>query len=501
MKGVKFVFIALILATTLHVLLSPAHIQAQENQQYTKSQQRLISLGFRPDQEESYQDMIIRAQKKLKELGYYTSGIDGIIGPKTTRALMGFQHDLDLSLTGELDAETNKYLSKVTLILNTQDFAPFHYQVATIKNQVFGPVPEAIRATCIEADINCILRLYDWGEAQELVKQDKAHGMFVIGWNADRAKWLHRSMPIIETEYGVFVRHDTSLAFKQPSDLNGYTVGVYGPSNTSTSLSTIQNTLRSSGMTLNVKEMKDDKPLFKELSASEGKYAVYSNKDVGETIINGLDLDNIQYAGTHKKLLYYIGFSQNLVDQSIVDRFNKAFVNLQERGVVQEIYANSGLRTIQDNNNNYVTDKKDEKIAAVKPESRYQVKLLQERELIEDVKTCLTWQKHGSTAQIDWNEAKTYIEMLNTDRYAGYADWRIPDLKELSSLLEGQIQKENRLYISALFDPIQYSCWSNNGVDGEVQFIDFYEGVSASKNELDTNYVRAVRGKYCGAVQ
>jgi hypothetical protein len=50
MKGVKFVLIALILATTFHVLLSPAHIQAQENQQYTKSQQRLISLGFRPGQ-------------------------------------------------------------------------------------------------------------------------------------------------------------------------------------------------------------------------------------------------------------------------------------------------------------------------------------------------------------------------------------------------------------------------------------------------------------------
>src|SRR5690606_33618867 len=154
----------------------------------------------------------------------------------------GFQHDLELSVTGELDAETNKYLSKVTLILNTQDFAPFHYQVVTLKNQVLGPVPEAIRATCIEADINCILRSYSWDEAQELVEQDKAHGMFVIGWNADRAKWLHRSVPIIETEYGVFVRSDGPLAFKQLSDLNGYTVGVYGPSNTSKSLSLIQNT-------------------------------------------------------------------------------------------------------------------------------------------------------------------------------------------------------------------------------------------------------------------
>jgi polar amino acid transport system substrate-binding protein len=38
------------------------------------------------------------------------------------------------------------------------------------------------------------------------------------------------------TEYGFFVRAGDALAFKQNSDIKGYTVGVYGPSNTATAL-------------------------------------------------------------------------------------------------------------------------------------------------------------------------------------------------------------------------------------------------------------------------
>jgi hypothetical protein len=301
-------------------------------------------------------------------------------------------------------------------------------------------------------------------------------------------------VPIIETEYGLFVRDNNPLDFKQIESLDQYTIGVYGPSNTSLSVRKIENTLRSRGLNVNVKEMKDDKPLFTELAHSSGHYAVYSNRDVGKTIISGLGLGNIRYAGVHKKLLYYVGFSKELVDETLVDRFNKAFIKLQDQGVIQEIYANSGLNKIEATAiKTTVETQKDE----VKTVGRYDVKTADDKEIIVDKITCLVWQRSGSEQEINWDEAKNYISNVNQENYAGYSDWRLPKLKELQSLLASDIQKGNRLYIDAVFDALQQTCWSDNGTDNDRQFIDFYEGTAASKNQLDTNFVRAVRGINC----
>ena len=84
------------------------------------------------------------------------------------------------------------------------------------------------------------LRSLPWRRAQQEVQEGKAHGMFVIGWNAERAKWLHFSPPLLDTEYGFFVREDNPLKFQQNTDVKGYTVGVYGPSNTATALEKIK---------------------------------------------------------------------------------------------------------------------------------------------------------------------------------------------------------------------------------------------------------------------
>ena len=497
---------SLILSTFIFTNLSSiaraqTESESTKSKDYTESQKKLIEYGLKPQETTvqpqettAYTDTIHQIQQNLKDLGYYQSVVDGIVGPRTIQAIIDFQNDLDLPITGTIDSESSKYIFRSTLILNTQDFAPFHYQISAFKNKIYGPVPEAIKAACLEAQINCLMKLYNWGEAQKLVQDNKAHGMFVIGWNADRAQWLHRSVPIIETEYGLFVRDDNPLDFKQIDSLDQYTIGVYGPSNTSRSVRTIENTLKSRGLTVNIKETKDDKPLFQELANSSGNYAVYSNRDVGKTIISGLGLDNIRYAGVHKKLLYYVGFSKELVDEQIVERFNKAFMKLQDQGVIQEIYANSGLNKIEETTARVeIETSKDE----VKPVSRYDVKTENDREIIVDQMTCLVWQRSGSEQEINWNEAQSYISTINQENYAGYSDWRLPKLKELQSLLASDIQKDNRLYINAVFDAMQQTCWSDDGTDDDRQFIDFYEGTAASKNPLDTNFVRAVRGTNC----
>lgn len=211
----------------------------------------------------------------------------------------------------------------------TQDFAPFNYE---IKGIVSGPAADIIREICKEMKINCSFNLYPWPRALYTVKKGRAHGLFVVGWNAERAKWLHFSPPILDTEYGFFTRADNPLEFKELSDIKGYTVGVYGPSNTSESLEKIKNKMKD----IKIDRTPHDEFPFKKLSFGRVDI-VYSNRAVGEALIRKHGLKNIKYAGAHKKLKYYIAFSKEFADIKIVNEFNATFLDLQKRGVIKNI--------------------------------------------------------------------------------------------------------------------------------------------------------------------
>ena len=215
------------------------------------------------------------------------------------------------------------------LRFNTQDFAPFNY---AIEGAVSGPAVDIIRAVCNDMQITCSFKLLSWRRAQEEVREGKANGMFVIGWNEERAKWLYFSPPILNTEYGFFVRNDNPLQFKDVSDVKGYRVGVYGPSNTSKSLEKIH--AQVPDMTIDMRP--DDEAGFKKLALGRVK-AVYSNRDVGNHLIAKLGLNNIRYAGMQRTLKYYIGFSQEHTEKTLVEQFNASFRNLYKRGEIQKI--------------------------------------------------------------------------------------------------------------------------------------------------------------------
>jgi polar amino acid transport system substrate-binding protein len=220
-------------------------------------------------------------------------------------------------------------ISAKELKFTTQDFAPFHYEIDGV---VSGPAVEIITEVCREMKTVCTCEMLPWTRAQVYVKEGKANGMFLIGWNEERTKWLYFSSPFLKTEYGFFVQATNPLEFKQVSDIKGYTIGVYGPSNTSKSVEDIKNEIQD----LTIDMTPDDEAAFKKLSVGRVK-TVYSNKDVGNALIKKLKLENIRYAGAHKKLNYYIGFSQQFTDKSLVDEFNAVFQSLKERGEIQKI--------------------------------------------------------------------------------------------------------------------------------------------------------------------
>ena len=217
------------------------------------------------------------------------------------------------------------------LKFNTQMFEPFNYDLGGV---VSGPTADIIRRVCSEMKLTCTFNLLPWRRAQEEVANGIAQGLFTIGWNEERAKTLYFSPPILKTEYGFFVRSDNHLNFKHASDVKGYTVGVFGPSNTSFYLEKIKEEIKD----LTIDMTPEDETAFKKLSLGRVD-AVYSNKDVGFFLMEKLNLKNLRYAGFHIGLKYYVGFSQKFTDKKLVDQFNASFRSLHKRGVIQEILA------------------------------------------------------------------------------------------------------------------------------------------------------------------
>ena len=173
-----------------------------------------------------------------------------------------------------------------------------------------------------------------------MVKDGEAHGMFPIGWNPERVKWLWFSPPLLKTAYGFFVHGDNPLQFRGEKDVRGYTVGVYGPSNTSRSLQEIKKKIGE--LTIDLRP--GDEAGFRKLACKRID-GVYSNREVGHSLMAKLKLKNIRYAGTHKELKYYVGFSQQHTRKEIVNLFNTTIKMLHQQGAIRQILVKYHMET------------------------------------------------------------------------------------------------------------------------------------------------------------
>jgi polar amino acid transport system substrate-binding protein len=182
----------------------------------------------------------------------------------------------------------------------TLEFAPFVYGE---NQQVTGPGRDIIDAVCARAKIECSYDIYPWRRAQELMKTGDADGMMVIGRNKKREAWIRFSPPHFRTEYGVFFRADNAMNYTDISQLEGYRVGVFAPSNTAVQLAAIRDEMVAGGLTpIEIDERPDDSSGFRKLAAGRID-AVYSNRDRGRQILQAEGLTTgVRYAGGHKAI-------------------------------------------------------------------------------------------------------------------------------------------------------------------------------------------------------
>ncbi|KPA12412.1 Extracellular solute-binding protein, family 3 [Candidatus Magnetomorum sp. HK-1] len=218
----------------------------------------------------------------------------------------------------------------IHLSFATQNLEP--YSFLNEKGEPSGPSVDIANAVCDEMKANCVIDLYPWRRAYYEVQRSRVNGVFFIGKNPEREEWLHFSPPIIQIEYGFFVHKQNSMTYNKPVDITGYIVGVFGPSNTSASLNKIKQNMNDFYI-----DMEDnDESGFRKLSVKRVN-AVFSNRDVGYSLIKKLKLLNIRYAGPHKKLSYYFGFNPKLTPSKWIDNFNQAYIKLYYSGKIKEI--------------------------------------------------------------------------------------------------------------------------------------------------------------------
>lgn len=126
-------------------------------------------------------------------------------------------------------------------------------------------------------------------------------------------------------------------------------------------------------------------------------------------------------------------------------------------------------------------------------ENRYEPQVINEGIVVLDGATGLMWQHGGSAQPMTFSDAEWYIHQLNTDRFAGFSDWRLPTLEEAMSLMEPQAQ--NDYHLSPQFEQrtVPFMWTSDYAEDGQVWMLYFYNGFLDTERQDFNAWVRAVR--------
>jgi hypothetical protein len=119
----------------------------------------------------------------------------------------------------------------------------------------------------------------------------------------------------------------------------------------------------------------------------------------------------------------------------------------------------------------------------------YEKKSIKGGNVVIDHATGLMWLQSGSKEYMQWNAANGWVRKLNTLKYAGYSDWRLPTIEEAASLLEPG--KTNALHIDPIFDQEQWGIWSGDKHGSNTWSV--YFSLGNVRWRYKNRYVRPVR--------
>jgi serine/threonine-protein kinase len=108
--------------------------------------------------------------------------------------------------------------------------------------------------------------------------------------------------------------------------------------------------------------------------------------------------------------------------------------------------------------------------------------------------TGLMLQQAGSAFALSWDEAANYVAELNRENFAGHADWRLPTVDELLTILQPAKNLEDYC-LPPVFDHAQRWVWSADTKSFRAAwYVDARLGFTAFQDITCAFHVRAVRG-------
>ena len=86
---------------------------------------------------------------------------------------------------------------------------------------------------------------------------------------------------------------------------------------------------------------------------------------------------------------------------------------------------------------------------------------------VTDRATGLIWAKTDSGRGMNWREALDWVQKMNAEKFLGHDDWRLPDVKELQSIVDYSRSPDTTR--SAAIDPV-FKCTTITNEDGKADF-------------------------------
>ena len=106
---------------------------------------------------------------------------------------------------------------------------------------------------------------------------------------------------------------------------------------------------------------------------------------------------------------------------------------------------------------------------------------------ITDNATGLMWGQNDSGTGLDWEEALAWVQAKNAENYLGYSDWRLPDAKELQSIVDYSRSPDTTG--SAAIDPL-FSATSITNEAGQPDYPFYWTGTThANWSQVSGVYV------------